>query len=69
MIVGFAYARSQILERSMDRDVNAMTGSVRHMMGRPVEVRAVSDSLKTPFPLSALVTSYLRTGFNIGCLV
>lgn len=47
MSAGFAYARSRNLEHSTDRDANAMTGSVRHMMGRPVQVRAVSYSPNT----------------------
>lgn len=38
MSVEYAFARSQNQERSMDRGVNAMTGSVLHMMGRPVEI-------------------------------
>lgn len=53
---GFAYARSRNPERSMDRVVSAMTGSVRHMMGRPVEVRAVSHSPNTALPLSPSLT-------------
>lgn len=38
MNVGFAYVRSRNPERFMDRDVNAMIGSVRHMMESGVEI-------------------------------
>ncbi len=40
----------------MDRVVSAMTGSVRHMMGRPVEVRAVLHSPNTALPPSPSLT-------------
>lgn len=43
MSAGFAYAKSRNAEHSMDHVVSAMTGSVRHMMGRPVEIMGYAN--------------------------
>lgn len=46
MCAGSVFAKSVSQECIMGHGVNAMTGSVQHMMGKPVVVSTITDRFK-----------------------